>query len=305
MHPQKVTSVFSRARLGLALCVAALVGCQSVVETSVPSTHSAATFEVQAGHTPQEKAAIEKNCYAGQPKVKKAVGNPKVIARPGYVLAHSSLYRGPLWVSEGIPVDQLTGDAKRKDNFRPDTVLPASERAELSDYAGTPYDRGHQAPAADFKKSQDLMDDSFFLSNISPQVGIGFNRHIWAELEEYAREKIKANSGGFVITGPLFYDPAEDNPATADGVVNVKWIGGGRVGVPTHFYKIVVLPNANGPARCIAFVLENKKHPTQKKYDFSPFVKTVDWIEERTGIDFMPDLDPLTERQLEGKPGVP
>lgn len=32
-------------------------------------------------------------------------------------------------------------------------------------------------PAADAKKSQDAMDQTFLLSNIAPQVGNGFNRH--------------------------------------------------------------------------------------------------------------------------------
>lgn len=36
--------------------------------------------------------------------------------------------------------------------------------------------RNVQAPAANYKGSQDAMADTFVLSNISPQVGKGFNR---------------------------------------------------------------------------------------------------------------------------------
>jgi len=39
------------------------------------------------------------------------------------------------------------------------------------------YDRGHMVPAADAKISQNAMDETFFLSNVAPQVGDGFNRH--------------------------------------------------------------------------------------------------------------------------------
>jgi hypothetical protein len=39
------------------------------------------------------------------------------------------------------------------------------------------YDRGHMVPAADAKISQSAMDETFYLSNVAPQVGDGFNRH--------------------------------------------------------------------------------------------------------------------------------
>jgi hypothetical protein len=39
------------------------------------------------------------------------------------------------------------------------------------------YDRGHMVPAADAKISQQAMDETFYLSNVAPQVGDGFNRH--------------------------------------------------------------------------------------------------------------------------------
>lgn len=50
-------------------------------------------------------------------------------------------------------------------------------RAKLQDYFRSGYDRGHMVPAADAKFSQDAMDETFLLSNIAPQVGVGFNRH--------------------------------------------------------------------------------------------------------------------------------
>jgi endonuclease G len=62
------------------------------------------------------------------------------------------------------------------------------------------YDRGHMVPAADAKISQGAMDETFFLSNVAPQVGDGFNRHCkylycmttrlmidWAYLEDFCR----------------------------------------------------------------------------------------------------------------------
>lgn len=44
-----------------------------------------------------------------------------------------------------------------------------------------------RVPAADAKISQQAMDETFYLSNIAPQVGDGFNRHYWAYLEDFCR----------------------------------------------------------------------------------------------------------------------
>ena len=58
-----------------------------------------------------------------------------------------------------------------------DESIPGMFRAKLQDYFRSGYDRGHMVPAADAKSSQDAMDETFLLSNIAPQVGVGFNRH--------------------------------------------------------------------------------------------------------------------------------
>lgn len=42
-------------------------------------------------------------------------------------------------------------------------------RSKLDDFRGSGYDRGHMAPAANHKTSQQAMDDTFSLTNMSPQ----------------------------------------------------------------------------------------------------------------------------------------
>jgi endonuclease G len=69
------------------------------------------------------------------------------------------------------------GDTDRKHStFQEDTSVPIGFRARLADYLRSGFDRGHMAPAADAKFSQAAMDETFILTNISPQVGQGFNR---------------------------------------------------------------------------------------------------------------------------------
>jgi len=117
----------------------------------------------------------------------------------------------------------------------------------------------------------------------------------------YRSESDRVARGDF--SKDVLYRPAIDRTQRDSGIVKVKWIGRGRVAVPTHFFKIMVLPKPGDKATCVGYVLENRKHPNQSPHDFSQYIKSVDWIEERAGINFMPDLDPQKERELEGKPG--
>jgi DNA/RNA endonuclease G (NUC1) len=85
----------------------------------------------------------------------------------------------------------------------------------------------------------------------------------------------------------MFYDPKEDTSA-ADGVIHYSTIGDDAVAVPTHFFKICVWAQSPTNVRAITFVMENRGYP--KPWNFRSFVKPVRWVEERTGLNFMPKL---------------
>jgi DNA/RNA endonuclease G (NUC1) len=123
------------------------------------------------------------------------------------------------------------------------------------------------------------------------------NQQIWRELETHVRNWIVERGAGYIITGPMFYNDKEEDPQTATGVITNAVIGPDGVAVPTHFYKIVVAKDASGSWQSIAFVLENRKY--SRPYDFVPFIKPIEWVEQRTGINFMPELDALEKKRLE------
>lgn len=68
-----------------------------------------------------------------------------------YAVMHSGLSRTPPWSAEHLVRErvQAAGDLARKDSFHAETALPAADRAELSDYARSGFDRGHMAPNSD------------------------------------------------------------------------------------------------------------------------------------------------------------
>jgi endonuclease G len=265
---------------------------------SMVAPFSAAKVKIEAGLTPQENEDVVKNCPFGEPKLEETVnvGPTDLIARDGYVLMHSAVEKIPLWVCEYVVKDQLTGSLTRDDKFQPDPLLKKGRRAELIDYKSSGYDRGHQAPAGDQTKDATRKLETFYLSNMAPQVS-ALNQQIWRELETHVRDWIIERGSGYVITGPMFYDPKEENADTATGVVKHKVIGPDEVAVPTHFYKIVVAKDSSGQWQSIAFVMENRKYT--KPFDFSKYIEPIEWIQERTGINFMPELDTVEQKRLE------
>jgi endonuclease G len=92
--------------------------------------------------------------------------------------------RNPRWVVERLRANDCGRSSGAESgatvsrvgrSFREDDSVPAHQRSKPAHYKGSGFDRGHLAPAGDMR-SDEAMNDSFRLSNVSPQVGNGFNR---------------------------------------------------------------------------------------------------------------------------------
>jgi len=184
-----------------------------------------------------------------------------------FAVLHSGLSRTPIYVAERINRAMLleARNHQRTNQFFADARLPNDERAELEDYQGSGFDRGHMAPAGDMA-TDESMAQSFSLPNIVPQAPVN-NRKQWAEIEKATRKYVmRAEGDVFVITGPVF----DGFPST---------IGADKVWVPQHLFKLVVDPTAK---RAWAHWLDNT--------DEARMGKPVSYEElvQRTGIDFLP-----------------
>jgi endonuclease G len=283
------------------LSLGAICGCTHVeMDVRTPIVRPRHT---EAAPGLAEQAFAKTNCGDyGVPKLDPTqnFGITTIVYRKGYVLEHSATDKIAIWVCEGFDRRQWDPpNTNRKDVFKPDPALPAGQRAELADYKGSKLDRGHQAPAGDFN-DQALKDQSFFLSNMAPQ-SPPLNQVFWRLLEDKVRSMARNDSPINVFTGGFFYDPKEDNPATADGQIHYRRIGPDHVAVPTHFYKIVFGKDEKGAWRTVGFVVENR--PYDKNAKFEDAIKSVDWIERHTGVVFMPDLDDAIATKLKRDPG--
>jgi endonuclease G len=169
--------------------------------------------------------------------------------------------------------------------FKEDSTLDPRFRSHLDDFKNSGYDRGHMAPAANHKRSQEAMDDTFILTNVSPQVGQGFNRDYWARFERFVQQVAERCDDVFVVTGPCYLP----QPGPAGWTMNHSMLGKPpqMVAVPTHFYKVVLGERKNGESTVLgAFVLPNM--PIDPKTPLASFAVPVSALEEVVGISFFP-----------------
>lgn len=205
-----------------------------------------------------------------------------LLCRKGYLLAHDAYYKTPIWVAEHLTKEKANTKAERKDNFKADPDLRVGERAELSDYASCSktYDRGHMAPSADMRWNTIAMKESCFLSNVVPQ-NKNMNQQIWKQLEMKVRKWAIDRGEVYIYTGPI-YDAEE-----------VDVVGSNEVAVPTHIYKIVYDPKK---VEAIAFIMPNE--PLNIK-DIPNFITTINDIEQKTDLDFLPTLKRKVQDAIE------
>lgn len=225
------------------------------------------------------------------------LGKPVVLYErswEGYSLAEDGRLKIPLWVQYELESSELEGPATRGDDFRPDLSIPAGFRSELADYARSGYDRGHMAPAADMKRSDEVMGESFSLSNMCPQ-NPTLNRGLWARLEDAVRGWVQQRGALTIISGPVFEPRA--------GKVTYPVLGGNSVAVPTHFYKIVVDASRAGDVQALVFLIPNE---APRETDLATYLVSIDQVERLTGVDFLSALSDGEEDALEARvaPGL-
>lgn len=205
----------------------------------------------------------------------------QIIKHTAFTLCYSESHEQPKWVAYKLTADMCNNnEEKRTNNFREDPSVK-TKSAIPADYKKSGYDRGHLCPAGDMGWSEITMSESFYMSNMSPQVP-AFNRGIWKYLETDVREWAQQNEGLYVITAGVLNDSLP-----TIGIEN-------KVAIPKYFYKVILdyhLPEY----KAIAFVMPNEG---SKKSVFD-YAVTVDSVERLTGINFFHSLSDSIENYLE------
>ena len=227
----------------------------------------------------------EPSAYAGEDHfLPSSIRGSEIYYYKDYAISYNEDFEQADWVAYILTRENLTKPwSERIDNFRPDPAI-SSGSATPNDYRGSGYDRGHMVPAADMAYDPEAMDETFLMSNISPQ-SRNFNQGIWRELEELTRDWAKKFGRLYVVSGPVL----SQEPKGYIGKDN-------DVAVPVAYFK-VLLDLDEPEQKGIAFVLDNEVNyePLYK------FTTSIDAVEELTGIDFFEDFMPAElESEIEG-----
>jgi endonuclease G len=213
--------------------------------------------------------------------------------------AYDKRLRNPAWSCIRLPSSRknnqssaLEEDAQKAERslskFKPDPNIPAPFRTRPEDYKASGFDRGHLVAAADvLGSSQEDMDKTFYMSNISPQVGAGMNRGFWQMLERFVRRLTYKYDDVFVCSGPLFLPELDE--ATSTWRVKYQVIGPKHdIAVPTHFFKCVhAKSNERSSQSC--FVIPNRPIDHQSE-SLSEFEVPVREVERLAGFELFPQL---------------
>ncbi len=203
----------------------------------------------------------------------------QLITHHHYTLSYNEKYEQAEWVAYQLTATQLANTHFKRPFFIEDKKV-RTKSAHYKDYKNSGYDKGHLCPAGDRKFSRAAHDETFLMSNVSPQ-NHQFNAGIWNRLEQKTRYWARKYKGLYIITGGVLTD-------------NLETIGRDKVGVPKRFYKII-LDYTEPQVKGIAFLIPNKP----SELALYNYVVPIDQIEALTHIDFFPDLPDDLENRLE------
>lgn len=259
-------------------------------EASTTYTDHAADGEADAARSPgQETADAAPTQKSGNRRLIEQparIGhgvNERIVSHTGFTLSFNRTYMQPNWVAWELTGAETEGTTSRSDDFQPDPLLPQPQQVTTADYTRSGYDRGHQCPSADMKWSEQAMRECFYMSNICPQ-NPQLNRGSWATLEKACRRWAKAEGSVYIVCGPVFESGKKHRTIGRDHTISV----------PDGFFK-VVLSLRKGHEKAIGFYYRN----SSARQTMEEAARTVDEIEEITGINFYVNLNRDLETRLE------
>lgn len=211
---------------------------------------------------------------------------------PTYSLEYSYKYKHSYWIAYRF--DNTTGgNVGRNEAYKPDPELPSQCAAKHNDYTNSGYTRGHLCASSDRQYSKEANQQTFYMSNISPQSGNGFNQSgsAWNTGED------KVQAWGYNISRSTDTLYVVKGGTIGEGMI--KGYIKNEIAIPKYFFMAVLFRSGDN-YKAIGFYMphENLKDDPDKK-DPKKYLMSIDALEQETGIDFFHNLPDNIENTVE------
>ena len=229
--------------------------------------------------------------------------------RRNYTVCYSREQRAPLWVA--APVHRAyKGDVKRVDNYDFDPTLTVNIQITLNRSYGD-YTRGHMLGSGERTASREMNNQTFYVTNIAPQLRDGFNERggAWNNLEYFVDRQLCADTL-YVVTGAIYDDFTAPDGTNIKARTTVNKNDNKRVGVPTAYYK-ALLRTKSGRAgksvmeckaselKCAAFIIPHRSDVGHKPT--AEDMISIKELERLTGVNFYANVPNAPESKAEAK----
>lgn len=230
-----------------------------------------------------------------------------------YALEWNTTLKSQRWTCYELYDDNSVANVSRwyankgEEQYPQDPDLPQQYRFGTDPFYGSGYDHGHICPSADRLSSLEVNKQTFYLTNMMPQVN-GFNAKVWANMESMVRAQDMKN-------GHLAWNAGEEKEkyfrdtlyickggtieATADCPDAVLKTTDKGLLVPKYYF-MAVLCVQQGQYKALGFWIEHKAC-NDSGNDLAKYVVNIDELEKKTGIDFFCNLPDEIENRVESE----
>ena len=191
---------------------------------------------------------------------------------------------------EGNTSRYYANSKKGEEQYPHDDFLLPDYQLPNDPYWGSGYDHGHICPSADRLSSFECNYQTFYLTNMQPQVN-AFNANVWANMEGMVRtwNRNSFRDTLYVCKGGTIDDK--------NNILRYIGTGASQIPVPKYFFMALLCKNSQG-YKAMAFWIEHKAG-----YDdgnaLKQYVISIDELEDKTGIDFFCNLPDDIEDSVE------
>ncbi len=177
-----------------------------------------------------------------------------------------------------------------------DLDIPSQYQLTIDPYKYSGYDHGHICPSADRQRAEEANYQTFYITNMQPQVGKLFNQGIWENMENQLRTWTALFDTMFVCKGGTIDKAEHIIEYVCQKSHQATRINNNHVPVPKYFF-MAVLGKKGTSFKATGFWIAQDQNSYST--DLKSYAVTIQALQSKTGIDFFCNLPDDIETEVE------